>query len=129
MKNTSFNPHTQDLLIICFTSIVKYIGSGGETNHVQQKILRKCVFRRALNTSLYREQKWTYTLLTFALIIQVHRAKGSIERHENFHNREKSEERIARNEEDTYVTKRWEKLRFFKVETSSKIKLIPRFQD
>ena len=41
--------------------MVKYIGSGDKTNHVQQKILSKCVFGRALYTSLYREQKDIHT--------------------------------------------------------------------
>ena len=110
LKKASFNPHTQDLFIICFTSMVKYIGSGDKTNHVQQKILRKCVFGRALYTSLYREQINNTHFLTFALIIiQVHRAKGSIQRHENFHHREESEEGIARNEEDAYMLQKDER--------------------
>ena len=89
--------------------MVKYIGSGDKTNHVQQKILRKCVFGRALYTSLYREQKDIHTYGHLHFIIQVHRAKGSIHRHENFHNREEGEEGIERSEEDAFMLQKAER--------------------
>ena len=110
-KKASFNPIPKiysSFALQAWSSTL--FGSGGKTNHVQQKILRKCVFGRALYTSLYREQKDIHTLnghLHF--IIQVHRAKGSIQRHENFHNREEGEEGIERSEEDAFMLQKAER--------------------
>ena len=52
-KKASFNPIPKiysSFALQAWSSTL--FGSGGKTNHVQQKILRKCVFGRASDTSL-----------------------------------------------------------------------------
>ena len=65
---------------------------------------RQCVFGKAPDTSLNREQKGYTHLQTFALILQVHRAKNLIKRHENIHSWKERGRSIAE-VEGAYFTK------------------------